>query len=310
MLPSEFKAIKILAEALRAGLSAIKESLQNQEAARKHSEETAKQKLRGNTMALHRFGDPGHKTRASAEAQREQENAHQRVVLRWTRLGLYVSTLIALIYLGTLWEIKSSTDAAVSEATTAQKALVQSEVGTLVQFSIAQQSLQASLDSFNEDQRAWLGLRDFALITFKAEREFHLTALVVNSGKTPALQIREGLRGGDFVPSAWNLAAVTREIDKENSRITMILGPAIPPGGPRYLTLDDPQPLSQPEYDEVLSGSESRLLHGQNGLHRRSAALSMDEILPENHRSRESPLPYGLRSRERHELSKDSRGRN
>ncbi len=45
MLPSEFKAIKILAEALRAGLSAIKESLQNQEAARKHSEEAAKQKL-------------------------------------------------------------------------------------------------------------------------------------------------------------------------------------------------------------------------------------------------------------------------
>lgn len=120
----------------------------------------------------------------------------------------------------------------------------------------AQRALGATIDNFKQDQRAWLGVRDIALTAFKKEEPTEVLVLIVNSGKTPALQLLSGIRGGDFAPANWGPSRVEQEIASEQGKITLHPVSAVPPGGPMYLRLYDPEALTEDQYNDVLTGKK------------------------------------------------------
>jgi hypothetical protein len=124
-------------------------------------------------------------------------------------------------------------------------------------------SIKATQDAMRLDQRAWLGVKDTTLKSFKVGAPIEAQVLILNSGKTPALQIREGVRGGSFVPVGSDSEMIRHEILKEETQINLHPAPTIPPSGSDYLTSFTNADLNQPQYDDVMSGSRSVYIVGR-----------------------------------------------
>lgn len=116
-------------------------------------------------------------------------------------------------------------------------------------------SLKATIEQNRLDQRAWLGVKDTTLRSFKVGTPIEVQVSIMNSGKTPAFRILEGVRGGSFSSVKWSPKLGENIVLSEEAKISLHPAPAIPPNGLDFINMDNNSVLTQPQYDDVMSGS-------------------------------------------------------
>lgn len=124
-------------------------------------------------------------------------------VTMWSQLGLGVIGIIALfIYYGQLRQMTKATRATRDAVCVASRTLSETQRSNAVQASFAKESLDATIDSFKKDQRAWLGAGDakFAI----DEKQLVASFVAKNVGKTPAIKVESNI-GWAFKPQGHKL---------------------------------------------------------------------------------------------------------
>ncbi|UWZ83961.1 hypothetical protein [Occallatibacter riparius] len=181
MLPSQFRR---LIDTLHTQLGAIRETLQNQEDARRDAQEGTEQKWREvpGIIASSVLGTAD--DRKAAESQKKKENAYQEDLIasqnklvKWTRRAFLAACAYAAVALWqgyltnrTIIEMRMANEAASRQLTVAENALDTSmsqfdrTMGALIDQTAstkrsagaAEKSVEAAQDQMRVDQRAWL----------------------------------------------------------------------------------------------------------------------------------------------------------
>lgn len=127
----------------------------------------------------------------------------------------------------------------------------------------ANESVKTTQEQMRLDQRAWVGVHDFKLVTFDVGERSQVNIVLSNSGKTPALDVEEGAIGDDFIPTTEASNKVTQEILKRQSGVAFSPAPVMPPQGQHYIILTSPNILTTDQHDSVLNGSVNEYIVGK-----------------------------------------------
>jgi hypothetical protein len=93
----------------------------------------------------------------------------------------------------------------------------------------SRKSLQATIDNFHLDQRAWLGVEDFGLSEPIQDGKYDIYLKLFNSGKSPALNVTFGTKAGAFpTPINWKNLSRNQSFKFANNNTG-----SIPPQSPR-----------------------------------------------------------------------------
>jgi hypothetical protein len=197
-------------------------------------------------------GIAGYSSRSAGKTQTDQFNQMKSVADRMEGAAKSFAGNSANINQG----ISIATDKLQAQANATEAARQSSEKAATL-------ALQAAINSSRQDQRAWIGVRDFVIINFKPMERTQVQVLIFNSGKTPALEVKGGIRGSDFVPATWDEMRISAEVARESGLIEMKPHPVIPPQGPDRLAVWDPDPISKTDYDNVMNGTKVDYLVGR-----------------------------------------------
>jgi hypothetical protein len=101
---------------------------------------------------------------------------------------LITTIVIACIYYGQLKQMTTATTATQNAVCVASQTFLESRRSNTLQETLNEKSINATVDSFHLDQRAWIGIGD-AVITLNVTDPEKVTLTIKNVGKTPATEI-------------------------------------------------------------------------------------------------------------------------
>jgi hypothetical protein len=116
-------------------------------------------------------------------ARHETRDANRLRLETW---GVAVGAIVAFATIGQLFLTTKAVRIAATSANAAQKSAAASEG----QVEVTKKSIQATVDAFRLDQRAWMGISNVALSVLKVGEPLRVDADIVNTGKTPAFSVR------------------------------------------------------------------------------------------------------------------------
>ncbi len=214
---------------------------------------------------------------------KKELSGYERSTLRWTIVIVAVNALTCL-FIGLQWhEIKSGSsdthtlaeqakkqadkmsnmsDAADKIRAAAENMVIQDQriadnAHTAMDASNKQSkvALDATISASKLDQRAWIGVGDFRVTQFEKDKSFKIDVEIKNSGKTPALDMTDGMRYG-IEPSSifgprdewFNMIVTTAE--------------AIPPQGSHTMHMEIPLPVIAPFFDAIKAKTMSLYIVG------------------------------------------------
>src|ERR1035441_386132 len=150
--------------------------------------------------------DPNQKTTETSTLAKDIHWIHHATL--WSQVGLGVIGLLALwIYHGQLVEMRKATVATQGAVDVASRTLTETQSSNARQATLADQArkdanaaseanrqdsgraLQATIDNFHQDQRAWVGPNGVTGVPTVGQ-PFSITVRYINTGKTPALHLR------------------------------------------------------------------------------------------------------------------------
>ena len=97
--------------------------------------------------------------------------------------------------------------------------------------SRASEAIKSTRESFQQDQRAWIGVSEFRTINFDEVNGVQVDVSLINSGKTPARSVEQA--DGYSIP--FTAISGPSAIDIDNMRQHFTQGQAIPPQGKLFL---------------------------------------------------------------------------
>jgi hypothetical protein len=120
------------------------------------------------------------------------------------------------------------------------------------QVSATKQSIEASIENFRLDQRAWLGYRAVGILEpITAHRPLRMVLSIKNTGKTPALKVRESTTtAGPNKPNA----VIPGPSFKEKANGSIDSQAVVQPDGELTIPVDYPKDISQPFIDAIKAG--------------------------------------------------------
>ena len=195
------------------------------------------------------------KPRSAEEAARQtRENeqhkfARQQVItnrlLAWFTAALVLATACTIgvgIWQGSISQ--RSANAARDAVKVASDTLTETQASNARQAALAEkaressdknssQTLQATIDQFHQDQRAWLGVCDLALLQLEDDKPIVAQIKLCNTGKTPASHVQErGKYRTEYEPKYIPTDAEVNQFSPTNAQ-------SVPPQGFNYLKMGD-----------------------------------------------------------------------
>jgi hypothetical protein len=176
---------KWLNDSLHTDFGAIQDALKQQSNAIRVNRESAKnEQNEAARIIAGAINNASNATSGYEQPQRKKEFWLQVALVALTFVAAAGAVAAAMGSWRALPEVKKSADAAQSAATTASQTLCETR-----------RSLQASIDNFHQDQRAWIYVKSVKLTApYSAIQPGEITVEIANSGKTPGLDtsIAEG----------------------------------------------------------------------------------------------------------------------
>ena len=120
---------------------------------------------------------------------------------------------------------------------------------------LAQQSRKA-LQANIRSERAWIGVQNFNLTRYEPGMPVEFTYDLVNSGKTPALNVRLAVRGDHIFEADWSNRQMRDRINQDIAtrawQWDLATNTTITPQGVQPHIFTSPKPLSHDVYDRVV----------------------------------------------------------
>lgn len=118
-------------------------------------------------------------------------------------------------------------------------------------------TIENSVRSFHQDERAWVGIGEYRIVTFNDKDEFKFVIPLVNSGKTPAILIENG--------AAYNFADHFVSGPPTDFRLNYSKEGSIPPQGKHQITITNSIPRDR--YKDITEGRLVMYWFGQIRYH-------------------------------------------
>lgn len=133
-----------------------------------------------------------------------------------------------------------------------------SESALKINYTQSETALKQSIDSARLDQRAWLGLGEFKVTQFEKGKPVHINIEIINSGKTPAIDVTQSNNIGWLSVSYYNPAAWKDDIESKSffkkwfDILKYRTAQSVPPQGRFFMSGGDTI-LDDSDYDAIKS---------------------------------------------------------
>jgi hypothetical protein len=125
------------------------------------------------------------------------------------------------------------------------------------------QSQKDSEQFFRADQRAWVGLKHAEITTFKPNQPIEISITLINTGKTPTINLRDGMVPATFLKER-DYPTIKRELDRRRKLITLIPATNLVPGQTLDISASGEDfALNDAGYAKVLGGLVNIYLGGR-----------------------------------------------
>jgi hypothetical protein len=137
------------------------------------------------------------------------------------------------------------------------KALGQNRDALANSISQGEKALNTSIESSRIDRRAWLGVSTLNVVQFDKAKSLKLEIGFINSGRTPALQVKDGTKW------RFNSGWVAGPAPDWPTNFLMEPQQSVPPQGSFVRRIEMAQRVFGPHYEAIKAGTEFVYFYGQ-----------------------------------------------
>lgn len=218
------------------------------------------------------FEKPKSKEEIAHETRdREQHEFAREQVKTNRRLAWFTGLLVLGTFCGTgigIWQATISQTAAnaardavgvasrslrETEASNARQAVL-TEQARLSSERASSKALDATIESFRQDQRAWIGIDSWVLDEFQVGQPVRIKVRIMNRGKTPAVDVEEGGTEGLVISNDHTPKQIADAISKELAKFVFRPAAVISPSNGKELISDSKHVLEQGPMDALKNG--------------------------------------------------------